>query len=164
MKNGNQNDMLNLEYMLNTAEQKLQYNWETNGFQEVDDIKFKGFLVWRRVLKGAISFWKDLYKTNVLTELNKALDSTSTITTEVTNKIETPVNNNTLKKYQITTESISTIFNTKRPFTRVFYATSKDEAYDKFIKWMSERQLHENKSKTVITELTQEGEDGRENN
>ena len=164
MKNGNQNDMLNLEYMLNTAEQKLQYNWETNGFQEVDDIKFKGFLVWRRVLKGAISFWKDLYKTNALIELSKLLDNASTTTTEVTNKIETPANNNTLKKYQITTESISTIFNTKRPFTRVFYATSKDDAYDKFIKWMSERQLHENKSKTVITELTQEGEDGRENN
>ena len=115
-------------------------------------------------MKGAISFWKDLYKTNALTELSKLLDNASTTTTEVTNKIETPVNNNTLKKYQITTESISTIFNTKRPFTRVFYATSKDEAYDKFIKWMSERQLHENKSKTVITELTQEGEDGRENN
>ena len=166
-KNGNQNEMLNLEYTLNAVEQKLQYNWETNGFQEVDDIKFKGFLVWRRVLKEAINFWKELYKTNTLTELTKSLNTIP----EIIKPIEMPTiddtnntdkTNNTLKRFQITTESISTIFNTKRPFTRVFYATSKEEAYDKFVKWMAERQLHENKSKTIITELTEEGEDGRE--
>lgn len=165
-KNGNQNEMLNLEYTLNAVEQKLQYNWETNGFQEVDDIKFKGFLVWRRVLKEAINFWKELYKTNTLTELTKALNTIP----EIIKPIETPTiddtnntdkTNNTLKRFQITTESISTIFNTKRPFTRVFYATSKEEAHEKFVKWMSERQLHENKNKTIITELTEEGEDGR---
>ena len=65
------------------------------------------------------------------------------------------------KRFQITTESISTILNTRRPFTRVFYATSKEEAYSMFVKWMSDRQLHEDKSKTTIVELKSEGEDGR---
>ena len=69
----------------------------------------------------------------------------------------------TLKRYQITTESISTIFNTRKPFTRVFYATSKEKAYEMFVKWMEERQLHENKSKTTIVELSNKGEDGRDN-
>ena len=31
-----------------------------------------------------------------------------------------------------------------------------------FVKWMADRQLHENKSKTTIVELQVEGEDGRE--
>ena len=65
------------------------------------------------------------------------------------------------KRYQITTKSISTMYNTKRPFTRVFYAASKEEASDKFVKWMAERQLHEDKSKTTVVELQMEGEDGR---
>ena len=66
-----------------------------------------------------------------------------------------------MKRFQITTESISTILNTRRPFTRVFYATDKEHAYEMFKQWMSERQLHENKSKTTIVELTNEGIDGR---
>ena len=160
-----QDTMLNLEQVLPTVERKLQYNWECNGFQEVDDIKFKGFLTWRRMLKGAMYFWKKLYQTNTLVELKKTWES------YITNVTNPPMNNQNekivtvqQKRYQITTESISTIYNTKRPFTRVFYATSKEEAYDKFVKWMAERQLHENKSKTTIVELSSEGIDGRDIN
>lgn len=158
----NQDTMLNLEQVLPTVERKLQYNWEYNGFQEIDDIKFKGFLTWRRVLKGAMFFWKKLYQTNTIVELQKIWNSyVNTMAnpyTPDTTKIETVPQ----KRFQITTESISTIFNTRRPFTRVFYATSKEEAYEKFVKWMGERQLHEDKSKTTITELSNEGEDGRD--
>lgn len=157
-----QDTMLNLEQVLPIAERKLQYNWECNGFQEADDIKFKGFLTWRRTLKGAMYFWKKLYQTNTLVELKKTWES------YITNMTNPPMNNQNekivtvqQKRYQITTESISTIYNTKRPFTRVFYAASKEEAYDKFVKWMAERQLHEDKSKTMIVELQMEGEDGR---
>lgn len=160
-----QNTMLNLEQVLPTVERKLQYNWECNGFQEVDDIKFKGFLTWRRMLKGAMYFWKKLYQTNTLVELKRTWES------YITNMTNPPMNNQTekivtvqQKRYQITTESISTIYNTKRPFTRVFYAVSKEEAYDKFVKWMAERQLHEDKSKTMIVELSSEGTDGRDMN
>ena len=160
-----QDTMLNLEQVLPTAERKLQYNWECNGFQEVDDIKFKGFLTWRRMLKGAMYFWKKLYQTNTLVELKKTWES------YITNMTNPPMNNQNekivtvqQKRYQITTESISTIYNTKRPFTRVFYAASKEEAYDKFVKWMAERQLHEDKSKTTIVELSSEGIDGRDIN
>ena len=160
-----QDTMFNLEQVLPTAERKLQYNWECNGFQEVDDIKFKEFLTWRRMLKGAMYFWKKLYQTNTLVELKKTWES------YITNMTNPPMNNQNekivtvqQKRYQITTESISTIYNTKRPFTRVFYATSKEEAYDKFVKWMAERQLHENKSKTTIVELSSEGIDGRDIN
>ena len=160
-----QDTMLNLEQVLPAAERKLQYNWECNGFQEVDDIKFKGFLTWRRMLKGAMYFWKKLYQTNTLVELKKTWES------YITNMTNPTINNQNekivtvqQKRYQITTESISTIYNTKRPFTRVFYATSKEEAYDKFIKWMAERQLHEDKSKTTIVELSSEGIDGRDIN
>lgn len=160
-----QDTMLNLEQVLPTAERKLQYNWECNGFQEVDDIKFKGFLTWRRMLKGAMYFWKKLYQTNTLVELKKTWES------YITNMTNPPMNNQNekivtvqQKRYQITTESISTIYNTKRPFTRVFYAASKEEAYDKFVKWMAERQLHEDKNKTTIVELSSEGIDGRDMN
>ena len=160
-KDENQDTMLDLEHMLNVVEKKLQHNWEYNGFQEADDIKFKGFLTWRRVLKGAIFFWKKLYQTNTMVEMKKAWDA---YTADPNGKqlMAGDRINSIQKRFQITTESISTIFNTKKPFTRVFYATSKEEAYDKFVKWMEERQLHENKSKTMIVELTQEGEDGRE--
>lgn len=160
-----QDTMLNLEQVLPTVERKLQYNWECNGFQEVDDIKFKGFLTWRRMIKGAMYFWKKLYQTNTLVELKRTWES------YITNMTNPPMNNQNekimtvqQKRYQITTESISTIYNTKRPFTRVFYAASKEEAYDKFVKWMAERQLHEDKSKTTIVELSLEGIDGRDMN
>lgn len=158
----NQDAMLNLEQVLPIVERKLQYNWEYNGFQEVDDIKFKGFLTWRRVLKGAIFFWKKLYQTNTIVELQKVWNA-------YVNTMANPLDNSSnkiattqQKRFQITTDSISTIFNTRRPFTRVFYATSKEDAYEKFVKWMGERQLHEDKSKTTITELSNEGEDGRD--
>lgn len=156
-KDENQDAMLNLEQALNVVERKLQHNWEYNGFQEVDDIKFKGFLTWRRVLKGAIFFWKKLYQTNTIIEMQKAWNA---YTADPNDKVLLAGDriNTTQKRFQITTESISTIFNTKRPFTRVFYATSKEDAYEKFVKWMAERQLHENKSKTVIVELSNEGE------
>ena len=160
-----QDTMLNLEQVLPTVERKLQYNWECNGFQEVDDIKFKGFLTWRRMLKGAMYFWKKLYQTNTLVELKKTWES---YITNMTNPLMNNQNEKIVtvqqKRYQITTESISTIYNTKRPFTRVFYAASKEEAYDKFVKWMAERQLHEDKSKTTIVELSSEGIDGRDMN
>ena len=159
-KDENQDTMLNLEHMLNVVEKKLQHNWEYNGFQEVDDIKFKGFLTWRRVLKGAIFFWKKLYQTNTIVEMKKAWDAYTADPNEKQLMAGDRINS-IQKRFQITTESISTIFNTRKPFTRIFYATSKEEAYEKFVKWMSERQLHENKSKTTIVELSQEGEDGR---
>ena len=162
LKDENKEIILGLESILDDSEKKLQYNWESNGFQNADDLKFKEFLTWRKILKESMSFWDKLYQTNnVVSEMKKTLNvvSEDIITKEdkednKENKEETT----TQKKFQITTESISTIFNTRRPFTRVFYATSKEEAYNEFSKWMSERQLHENKSKTNIVELTQEGE------
>lgn len=160
-----QDTMLDLEQVLPTVEKRLQYNWECNGFQEIDDIKFKEFLTWRRMLKGAMYFWKKLYQTNTLVELKKTWESY--ITNMVNPSIKTQnekIMTVQQKRYQITTESISTIYNTKRPFTRVFYATSKEEAHDKFVKWMAERQLHEDKSKTTIVELSSEGIDGRDMN
>lgn len=159
-KNDNQQAMLDLEQALNVVERKLQHDWEFNGFKEEDDVKFKGFLTWRRVLKGAIFFWKKLYQTGTLIELQRAWNS---YTADPTEKVVMSGDrmSSALKRYQITTDSISTIFNTRRPFTRVFYATSEEDAYEKFVKWMSDRQLHEDKSKTTITELTSEGEDGR---
>ena len=162
-KDENQDTMLNLEHMLNVVEKKLQHNWEYNGFQEADDIKFKGFLTWRRVLKRAIFFWKKLYQTNTIVEMKKAWDAYTADPNEKQLMAGDRINS-IQKRFQITTESISTILNTRKPFTRIFYATSKEEAYEKFVKWMSERQLHENKNKTTIVELTQEGEDGRVKN
>ena len=160
VKSDSQQAILDLEQALNAVERKLQHDWEYNGFQEADDIRFKGFLTWRRVLKGAIFFWKKLYQTNALIELQRAWNSYTTDPHEkillAGDKIDSKQ-----KRYQITTDSISTIFNTRRPFTRVFYAESKEDAYQQFVKWMSDRQLHEDKSKTTIVELTSEGEDGR---
>lgn len=148
IQNNNQKTISDLNNSLETTEKKLRYEWEYNGFQEADDIKFKGFLTWRRVLKEAITFWENLFQTGAITELQKLWNTED-------NKISTneEENDTTIKRFQITTESISTIFNTKRPFTRVFYAISKDEAYTQFVKWMADRNLHENKSKTTIVEL-----------
>lgn len=159
-RSDSQQAILDLEQALNVVERKLQHDWEYNGFQEVDDIKFKGFLTWRRVLKGAIFFWKKLYQTNALIELQRAWNA---YTADPNDKILLAGDriDSKQKRYQITTDSISTIFNTRRPFTRVFYATSKEDAYSQFTKWMNDRQLHEDKSKTTIVELTVEGEDGR---
>lgn len=152
-KSDSQQAILDLEQMLNAAERKLQHVWEYNGFQEVDDIKFKGFLTWRRMLKGAIFFWKKLYQTNTIIEMQRAWNSYTQDPSEKVLLVGDRADS-TQKRFQITTESISTIFNTKRPFTRVFYAESKDDAYKQFVQWMADRQLHENKSKTTITELT----------
>lgn len=162
-KTENQDTIVDLERIMSIAEKKLQHDWEFNGFQELDDIKFKGFLTWRRVLKDSIFFWKKLYQTNAILEIKKAWEVYSTEYYNE-NQLTTPENstNNIQKRFQITTESISTILNTRKPFTRIFYATSKEEAYEKFVKWMAERQLHENKSKTTIVELTLEGEDRRD--
>lgn len=157
--NVSQETVLDFEKLLPVIEKKLQYNWECNGFQEVDDIKFKGFLTWRRMLKGSIFLWKKLYQTNTIVELQKVWNSYIDMITNPN------IENQTIsqKKFQITTESISTIFNTRRPFTRVFFAPTKEEAYSQFTKWMSDRQLHEDKSKTTIVELSNDGEDGRSN-
>lgn len=156
-KGDNQDAMLNLEQALNVVERKLQHDWEYNGFQEADDIKFKGFLTWRRVLKGAIFFWKKLYQTNALIEMQRAWNA---YTQDPNDKILLAGDriDSTLKRYQITTESISTIFNTRRPFTRVFYAKNEEDAHEMLVKWFADRQLHENKAKTVIVELNNEGE------
>lgn len=161
VKDDSQQAILDLEQALNVVERKLQHDWEYNGFQEEDDIKFKEFLTWRRVLKGAIFFWKKLYQTNALIELQRAWNA---YTSDPNDKILLAGDriDSKMKRYQITTDSISTIFNTRRPFTRVFYATSQEEAYTQFVKWMSDRQLHEDKSKTTIVELKSEGEDGRD--
>lgn len=155
-KSDNQQAMLDLEQALNAVERKLQHDWEYNGFQEADDIKFKGFLTWRRVLKGAIFFWKKLYQTNTLIEMQRAWNA---YTQDPNDKILLAGDriDSTLKRYQITTESISTIFNTKRPFTRVFYAKNEEDAHEMLVKWFADRQLHENKAKTVITELKSDG-------
>ena len=151
-----QDAILDLEQALNVVERKLQHDWEYNGFQEADDIKFKGFLTWRRVLKGAIFFWKKLYQTNALIEMQRAWNA---YTQDPNDKILLAGDriDSTLKRYQITTESVSTIFNTRRPFTRVFYAKNKEEAHEMLVKWFADRQLHENKAKTVITELKADG-------
>ena len=159
-KSNSQQAMLDLEQALNVVERKLQHDWEYNGFQEVDDIKFKGFLTWRRVLKGAIFFWKKLYQTNTIIEMQRAWNA---YTQDPNDKILLAGDriDSVMKRFQITTDSISTIFNTRRPFTRVFYATDKDTAYTMFKQWMADRNLHEDKSKTTIVELTNEGEDPR---
>ena len=151
-----QDAILDLEQALNVVERKLQHDWEYNGFQEADDIKFKGFLTWRRVLKGAIFFWKKLYQTNALIEMQRAWNA---YTADPNDKILLAGDriDSALKRYQITTESISTIFNTRRPFTRVFYAKSEEDAHEMLVKWFADRQLHENKAKTVITELKADG-------
>jgi ribosomal protein L37AE/L43A len=151
-----QDAILDLEQALNVVERKLQHDWEYNGFQEADDIKFKGFLTWRRVLKGAIFFWKKLYQTNALIEMQRAWNA---YTADPNDKILLAGDriDSALKRYQITTESISTIFNTRRPFTRVFYAKNEEDAHEMLVKWFADRQLHENKAKTVITELKADG-------
>ena len=155
-RDDSQDAILDLEQALNVVERKLQHDWEYNGFQEADDIKFKGFLTWRRVLKGAIFFWKKLYQTNALIEMQRAWNA---YTQDPNDKILLAGDriDSTLKRYQITTESVSTIFNTKRPFTRVFYAKNEEDAHDMLVKWFADRQLHENKAKTVITELKADG-------
>ena len=155
-ENDSQDAILDLEQALNVVERKLQHDWEYNGFQEADDIKFKGFLTWRRVLKGAIFFWKKLYQTNALIEMQRAWNA---YTQDPNDKVLLAGDriDSALKRYQITTESISTIFNTKRPFTRVFYAKNEEDAHEMLVKWFADRQLHENKSKTVITELKTDG-------
>lgn len=155
-RDDSQDAILNLEQALNVVERKLQHDWEYNGFQEADDIKFKGFLTWRRVLKGAIFFWKKLYQTNALIEMQRAWNA---YTQDPNDKILLAGDriDTTLKRYQITTESVSTIFNTRRPFTRVFYAKNEEDAHEMLVKWFADRQLHENKAKTVITELKADG-------
>ena len=155
-ENDSQQAILDLEQALNVVERKLQHDWEYNGFQEADDIKFKGFLTWRRVLTGAIFFWKKLYQTNALIEMQRAWNA---YTADPNDKILLAGDriDSTLKRYQITTESVSTIFNTRRPFTRVFYAKNEEDAHEMLVKWFADRQLHENKAKTVITELKADG-------
>ena len=155
-KSTSQQAMLDLEQALSVIERKLQHDWEYNGFQEIDDLKFKGFLTWRRVLKGSIFFWKKLYQTNTIIEMQKAWN---VYTQDPNDKIllaGDKIDSNT-KRYQITTDSISTIFNTRRPFTRVFYATDKDAAYNMFKQWMADRNLHEDPKKTTIVELKNDG-------
>ena len=161
-KSNCQQAMLDLEQALNVVERKLQHDWEYNNFQEADDIKFKGFLTWRRVLKGAIFFWKKLYQSNAIIELQRAWNA---YTQDPNDKILLAGDriDSTQKRFQITTDSVSTILNTRRPFTRVFYATDKETAYKLFKQWMADRNLHEDPKKTTIVELVNDGsEDPRE--
>ena len=150
--NTNQQALLDLEQMLNVAERKLQHDWEYSNFMEENETKFKAFLNWRRLLKGAIFFWKKLYSSNAILELQKAWTAYTADPTEKST-LANEKTESSLKRYQISTETFSTIFNTRKPFTRVFYATSKEVAYEQFTKWISDRQLHENKSKTTVVEL-----------
>lgn len=147
-----QQAMLNLEQALNVLERKLQHNWEYNGFNTEDEIKFKGFLTWRRTLKGAIFFWKKLYQTNVVVELQKAWNAYVSDPNEKLLLAGDKITSD-LKRFQITTETISTILNTRRPFTRIFYAQTEDDAHEIFVKWLTDRQLHEDPKKTTIVEL-----------
>ena len=148
----NQQALLDLEQMLNVAERKLQHDWEYSNFMEENETKFKAFLNWRRLLKGAIFFWKKLYSSNAILELQKAWAAYTADPTEKST-LANEKTESSLKRYQISTETFSTIFNTRKPFTRVFYATSKEAAYEQFTKWISDRQLHENKAKTTVVEL-----------
>ena len=156
-ENSNQQTMLDLEQALNVVERKLQHDWEYNDFQDADTIKFKNFLKQRRTLKSGIFFWKKLYQTNTLIEMQRAWNA---YTQDPNEKILLAGDriNSIMKRFQITTESVSTIFNTRKPFTRVFYAENKEDAHEQFVKWMADRQLHEDPKKTVITELKNEGE------
>ena len=157
--NKNQQALLDLEQILNVAERKLQHVWEYNGFKEEDDRKFKDFLTWRRTLKGAMFFWKKLYQSNTLIEMQRAWNAyTADPNEKIVMARDKEKTTSPLKRFQITTETISTIYNTRREFTRVFYAISEEEAHDKFVKWLAERQLHENKTKTTIVDLSNEGE------
>ena len=151
-KSNSQQAMLDLEQALNVVERKLQHDWEYNGFREVDDIKFKEFLTWRRRLKGSIFFWKKLYQTNTIIEMQRAWNA---YTQDPNDKILLAGDriDSTMKRFQITTDSISSIFHTRRPFTRVFYAIDKDAAYNMFKHWMADRNLHEDPKKTTIVEL-----------
>ena len=158
-KDNNQKALLDLEQMLNVCERKLQHVWEYNGFREEDDKKFKEFLNWRRNLKGAIFFWKKLYQSNALIELQRAWHAyTADPSEKPTLESDKDRTTSIMKRYQITTETISTIYNTRRDFTRVFYAATEQDARELFTKWLAERQLHENKTKTTVVELSNQGE------
>lgn len=124
-----------LEQSLDTVEKQLQADWENSGFQEIKDLEFKGFLIWKKFFKTNIPFWKQLQQINF------------------PNKVEEVKEVVGEKRFQVTTESISTIYNSKRPFTRIFCATSEDDAHKQLSEWLHDHQLHENKTKTVITEL-----------
>lgn len=159
-KNSNEDTLKELNHSLIMTEKKLQQNWENNGFQEVDDIKFKGFLVWRKALKESISFWEKLYQNKIISKLKQVLlstEDTEDATTVNKNKVMNikEFTNAKLKKFQIATESKSVIFNTRKPFTRVFYAKSKEDAYSQFVKWMAEHNFQEVKNKTRIIEQKQ---------
>lgn len=147
-----QQNLLDLEQTLNVAERKLQHDWEYNEFNNEYDILFKNFLRIRRQLKRDIFFWKKLYQTGTIVELKKQLGYYDS------NPMDRILTGNeqvvsTLKRYQITTVSISTIFNTHRPFTRIFYAQDEEDARKQLTAWFDSRQLHEDKSKTVVTLL-----------
>ena len=158
-KDANQQALLDLEQMLNVCERKLQHIWEFNGFREEDDRKFKDFLTWRRTLKGAMFFWKKLYQSNALIELQRAWHAyTADPSEKITLSSDKDKTTSAMKRYQITTETISTIYNTRRGFTRVFYAASEQDARTLFTAWLAERQLHEDKTKTTIVELSNQGE------
>lgn len=143
------NIILTLEQSLDSIEKKLRYDWEINGFQEEDDIKFKQFLTWRRTLKEGIDFWKKLYQFDVIKIIQKITNSS--LQNDIINTNDT-VKENVMKRYRITTESISDLLNTRKPFSRVFWAPNKDIAYKMFTQWMSNKNLREEPSKTVIEE------------
>ena len=139
----NENMLSNFNDILTSTETKLQNEWEANGFQEADDIKFKGFLTWRRILREAIPFWNQFNFTEILPT------SPTTAVPEVVTKSEEPK----IKKYEVSTDSISTIYNTRRPFSRVFYAVDENTAYTMFKNWMAEKNFHEDPKKTIIKEI-----------
>lgn len=148
-----QQNMLDLEQMLNVAENKLQHDWEYNNFNNEYDALFKNFLLMRRQLKQCIFFWKKIYQTGVLIELKTRLDSYNSDPSDKT-LVNSRRTTSVLKRYKITTNSISTILNTRKPFTRIFYATDEADARNQLTTWLKDRQLHEDKSATVVTLLT----------
>lgn len=160
-KKDSQYTITKLDKILDTTETKLRYNWEYNGFQETDDLKFKGFLMWRRVLKDSIIFLNKLYQTNAITEIQRACNLQNNVqptSVQKENGVITPTLTVSInKRWKITTESVSTIYNTRQPFTRVFYAPDADTAHKMLVAWMADRNLHENKSKTTVVELKMEG-------
>lgn len=145
-----------LDQAIEVIEKKLQYEWENADFNDTDTKTFKNFLKWRRTIKTAIMFWKKLYQSSAVADINKLITETKDTTNNdvAGDTTDTATSTaDTLRRYQITTETYSTILNTRKSFTRVFRAKTKGEAYMDFKKWLADRQLHENEKKTSIIEL-----------
>lgn len=150
----NKQAMIDLEDMLNIIERKLQHNWEFNTFSNEDEAIFKEFLTHRRVLKAGIFFWKKLENATTIIDFQKTCDmyrkdpNTKMVLDSDTKRLQSP-----RKRYQVSTYSISNIYNTRKPFTRIFYARSEEDAHAELVRFLSERNLIEDTTHTSILEL-----------